>query len=446
MAQPASDSSDCIGDDALFELALGKLEASAVFEAEAHLRSCAECRTVLAEVAQSLEPSRPSAAEGGGLRIARYGVLEPLGAGAWGVVYKAFDPNLRRTVALKVLRRDPDTSSNDPNARVLREAQAMAQLSHPNVVPVYDAGVHESSVYIVMEYVDGKTLAEWLAADRGLEEILRVFLAAGQGLAAAHDRGLVHRDFKPENVLVSSSGIAKVTDFGLARMAAVPAQDPKLDGSEPLTTQTRGLVGTPVYMAPELFEGTAADAASDQFSFCVALYAALTGQHPFCADQGIAFAELLLRVKSGVCEPVPPERPLPEHVLCALRRGLSPAPEARFASMHKLLAALGPPRLSRKAALLMLAGVAALIPATLVAVKLVSTPKSVPAPAASVVVTQPVPTAAAPPPPEVVAPAPAHTAPRVPASSSAAKPRPPARRPSTPAPDVRYRDGLKDPF
>jgi len=169
-------------------------------------------------------------------------------------------------------------ASPDQSERLLREAQAMARLSDPHVVAVYDVGLHEGTVYLVMEYIDGPTLSEWLRAEkRSTAEILRVFGDAARGLWAAHQKGLVHRDFKPENVLVTRDGRAKVTDFGLAReteswlLLRLPDD---VAAAEPYAP-TRGLVGTPAYMAPELFEGERATPQSDQFAFAVSLFVAL---------------------------------------------------------------------------------------------------------------------------------------------------------------------------
>jgi len=295
-----SDSGPCLSDDVLFAFATGSIDELLRTRAEAHVADCADCRTVLAQAARALEECSPETAEGAdpSRSIGRYRLTALLGAGAAGVVYRAFDPELERVVALKILMSTAEDYARAPREQILREARAMAQLSHPNVVTVFDVGLAEDAVFIVMEYAPGTTLEHWLrAAARRHDEIVAAFVAAGRGLAAAHAKRLVHRDFKPENVLVSSDGQVKVTDFGLARSLgrAEPGVLNGLKGSD-VTTRTRGVFGTPAYMAPELFSGAPADAASDQFSFCVALLAALLGRHPFGADEGVRVSELILRM------------------------------------------------------------------------------------------------------------------------------------------------------
>src|SRR5882724_7447993 len=286
------DVSPCVDDETLFAFARGELAETELQRVEAHLKDCADCRAVLAEAARSLEPATDEATgseHGGPASIARYQIMTLLGAGAAGVVYRAFDPQLKRAVALKLLRPELHGSSPEQSERMLREAQAMARLSDPHVVAVYDVGLHEGTVYLVMEYVDGHTLSAWLRAEpRTTGEILKVFADAGRGLAAAHQKGLVHRDFKPENVLVARDGRARVTDFGLARESEAWLSERQGDDqtSTELYAPTRGLVGTPAYMAPELFEGGRASPASDQFAFSVALFVALFDKHPFKAGEG----------------------------------------------------------------------------------------------------------------------------------------------------------------
>ena len=333
----------CLADETLFAFVLGQLPKESVAEVERHISECDECRSVVAETAQAVtvaEPSRPSPESA--RRIGRYDLLGLLGAGAYGVVYRAFDPDLRRTVALKVLR--PDEHSNDPlrRERMVREAQAMAQLSHPNVVAVYDVGVHSDTIYIVMEYVAGGTARDFLTRQsRGMAEVLGMYLQAGRGLAAAHAKGLVHRDFKPENVLVGSDGQVRVTDFGLARIVggavAAPTRPDRQQSIE--LSATKGLIGTPGYVAPEQFAGAAADARSDQFSYCVALFAGLYGRHPFRAEAGVSLEELSTRVRSGIVEEIAETQRMPG-VHRLLLRGLHPDPRERLPNMDALLLGL----------------------------------------------------------------------------------------------------------
>lgn len=333
-------------DETLFALARGELAAPELAQAEAHLRGCADCRAVLAEAARSLEPASTVERDGderGPTRIARYEIVSLLGAGASGVVYRAFDPQLKRAVALKLLRPELHGDSPEQSGRMLREAQAMARLSDPHVVAVYDVGLHEGTVYLVMEFIDGHTLSDWLRAQpRASSEILAVFADAARGLWAAHQKGLVHRDFKPENVLVARDGRARVTDFGLARQSEswLRERHPDEQASTELYAPTRGLVGTPAYMAPELFEGGVASPASDQFALCVALFVALFGQHPFKAGEGISLSELVTRVRAGTLRRPAFSEPSHERLFDVLERGLAAAPSARFDDMPQLLAAL----------------------------------------------------------------------------------------------------------
>ena len=287
---------------------------------------------------------RPQPAQvAGAPHSSRYTVLEQLGKGGMGVVYLAHDRELNRRVALKVLR--PESRSEAADARLQREAQAMARLDHPNVVAVFDVGrLEEGQLFVAMELVDGLSLRKWLTdEERGVRAILRAFVDAGRGLAAAHEAGLVHRDFKPDNVLVGKDGGVRVADFGLARVAQAneggamqepsDANLPPLPDSfiEPLT-RTGALVGTPLYMAPEQLRGEPSDARSDQFGFCVALYEALYRERPFDAKTAPA---LLATITAGPRRPK--SRKVPGRIFEALRRGLLADPAQRWPSMDELL-------------------------------------------------------------------------------------------------------------
>ena len=270
--------------------------------------------------------------------IGRFQIQRMLGAGGMGVVYAATDPQLGRTVALKLIQ--PTTAGERATDRLLREAQAMARLQHPNVVAVHEAGVHGGQVYLAMEYVDGGTLDAWLhARERTWQDVIAVLTQAGDGLAAAHAAGLIHRDFKPANILMSGAR-ARISDFGLARAAAAAEDLERTAGDGDLLlgtplTRTDVILGTPAYMAPEQLHGAAATAASDQFAFAVVTYEALAGHRPFQAD---SVGALLTAIERGQVPPI--KRDVPASLLTVLRRALAVDPAARFPDMPALLAAL----------------------------------------------------------------------------------------------------------
>jgi tetratricopeptide (TPR) repeat protein len=305
-----------------------------------------------------------------GATIGRYVVEEQVGEGGMGVVLAAYDPELHRRVALKLLQPDLSRagSGTDGRARLLREAQAMAQLSHPNVIHVYDVGTVEDHVYIALEFIDGQNLGQWIRRDKpAWRDVLRVFIAAGRGLAAAHAAGLVHRDFKPDNVLMGKDGRVLVTDFGLARAESdrlddtptapsSPRSSPWSRGSqprllEPLTAYGT-VLGTPGYAAPEHLRGATGDARSDQFSFAASLYAGLWCKRPFPADSWASYKHMLDR---GF--PEPPDSNVPAWLRRALERGMAIDPAARFPSMDVFLEALSTDPAARRRTLLIAAGV-----------------------------------------------------------------------------------------
>jgi eukaryotic-like serine/threonine-protein kinase len=289
--------------------------------------------------------------------VGRFIVHRLLGSGGAGVVYAAHDSELDRTIALKVLRGEL-AERLDAHARFLREAQALARLSHPNVIAVYDVGAADGRTFIAMEYIPGETLADWVARTRpSWPQVVAVLIKAGRGLAAAHAAGLVHRDFKPANLLVGADGRVVVTDFGLARAVAETGTAPGDDEAEGSPhksaiarsiTASGAIQGTPAYMAPEQRAGMAGDARADQFSFCVTLHEALFGEHPFLAPRSSAPGERGERAPTldWPAEETAPSAPsearrVPAWLERAVRRGLRWRPEERHPSMDSLLVALG---------------------------------------------------------------------------------------------------------
>jgi WD40 repeat protein len=293
-------------------------------------------------------------------KIGRFTILRELGAGGMGVVYVAYDEELDRRVAVKLLRES--STDTQGKARLQREAQAMARLSHPNVVTVHEVGTHLEQVFVAMEFVPGGDLRAWLRSPRTWREVVAMFCQAGEGLAAAHDAGLVHRDFKPDNVLVGVDGRARVADFGLAyARAQEPEREPS--GEAPRAnldrtlTQPGAVMGTPAYMSPEQLVGDAIDVRTDQFAFCVALWEGLYGKRPFTAPN---FAALVTAVREGrIVEPVV-THDVPAWLHAALVRGLSADADARWPSMHALLAVLGNDAQARRRRTLRIAAIAGL--------------------------------------------------------------------------------------
>jgi serine/threonine protein kinase/tetratricopeptide (TPR) repeat protein len=393
---PPAESRTCPSEDAIAAFLGDELGAAEREALERHMDRCSACQAVVAGMIRVFAGSRiattgPDGSVGHesaptrsldplppGATIGRYRLVAMVGIGGMGIVYAAEDPELQRRVAVKVLRTQGQGDVNGLSQRLLREARALAKLSHPNVIPVYDVGTWNDRVFVAMEFVDGWTLGKWLAEHpRTWTSIAPMVLAAGRGLAAAHEAGFVHRDLKPDNILVSRSGRVFVTDFGLARWAeattvqpsatsptgwtiaehttAVEAQESTGPGPgtgpgsdahtqpEPFATLTRSgaFVGTPAYMAPEQFAAQHVGAAADQFAFCVVVWEALFGKRPF---EGRTLGALA----HAVCEADPPPFPsgvhVPRPVKAALLRGLAKRPEDRHPSMAALLHALEPTR------------------------------------------------------------------------------------------------------
>jgi tetratricopeptide (TPR) repeat protein/predicted Ser/Thr protein kinase len=300
----------------------------------------------------------------------RYQILGKLGAGGMGVVYDAYDPILDCRVALKQLSAPRDADAAHLVDQLRREARIMARLrGKPHIVTLYDFFADDDNVFVVMEFVDGTNLRAWQAHARPWQDILDAYLQAGRGLRLAHETGLVHRDFKPENVLMDRHGVVKVADFGLAHTLGSPThgESSKESGGEGT------LSGTLYYMAPEQFNDDKIGPAADQYSYCVALYEALFGHHPMLPPETQLAASrkqtvradhpLVAAILRGQFRPPPRGHQVPRHIVQALRRGLDPKPADRYPSMHELLAELSA-RPGRRKLLLAVGGLALAVGAT----------------------------------------------------------------------------------
>lgn len=279
-----------------------------------------------------------------GQSVGRYIIESLLGEGGMGEVYRARDSRLERAVALKVLRNDTDAASEDWEHAVLRmqqEARAVAALSHPGIVAIYDIGDHDGVPFIAMELVGGQPLRELIGRDVPLATRRRILLDVAKALGAAHEAGFVHRDIKPENILVRPDGATKILDFGIARKTSLHVDQTAqtLDAHGPtkeavLTGMTAdgALVGTPAYMSPEQLRGETADARSDQFAWGVVAHELLSGKHPFRAEAGA------IRVMAAIlAEPPEPLVDIPAELQAAVVRALEKEPDKRWASMHELI-------------------------------------------------------------------------------------------------------------
>jgi serine/threonine protein kinase len=387
---------NCIEENTIVDLLDGTLSPLRIEPVREHLQACSACRGLLSELnRQQDRPSASNRTNSGGVglpwdppaiapgdSVGRYIVVERLGAGGMGVVYAADDPVLARRVALKLIHAAHRSDTGGRwRERLLQEARAIARLSHPNVIAVYDVGWFGEQIHVAMELVEGASLRAWLGGrPRGWREVLPIFAAAAHGLNAAHAAGLVHRDFKPDNVLVGHDGRVRVMDFGLARWLAdegsptppAGAAGPDsttaaaaIDAGRPATdrrlTISGALVGTPGYIAPEVMCGRPADSRSDQFSFCVALHEALTGHRPVWFSSSGSLAKV---------EPAWPGPRIPRWLRAAVRQGLHGDPLRRHPSMAALAIMLetGPRRRRVAAALLgALAAAALMVVAVIVA-------------------------------------------------------------------------------
>ncbi|HEY5927692.1 MAG TPA: protein kinase [Kofleriaceae bacterium] len=332
----------CPSTDLMLDYVERRVRSDERDEVEEHVDRCSACRELTAELARITAFDRPpSAPSDDPKRIARYRIESRLGEGGMGTVYVAYDPELDRRVALKLVH--PELTQLDAVERLLREGRTLARLTHPNIVTVYDAGTDDDRVYIAMELVEGDTLSAWLdSAPRHWREIVTMFVAIGHGLAAAHRTGVVHRDVKPDNVLVARNGDPKVVDFGLA--GGVPT--PNGEAPDPISriTQEGTVLGTPAFMSPEQWNGSDVGPATDQYSLCAALRDALgTRARPAWIDR-------------------------------AIERGTANDPRARFSSMTALADALDPDRRARRRRTIAIAIAAPMLLASIASVALLRSP------------------------------------------------------------------------
>lgn len=340
----------CPDENRIAAMIQGFLDEESLRRVEDHIDVCPACTSLLAELAPLLaggaQPADGAERHDGGL--GRYRIMDTLGAGAMGVVYLAYDPRLKRNVALKLIRPELLARGDEPvRGRLLREARLLASLSHPNVLTIFDADATSDSIFLATEYVEGATLGQWVANTRpSWHAVVKVFIQAARGLSAAHRRGLIHRDIKPSNILVGTDGRARLTDFGLAtsRPAEVDLalRRPDAASSTNLLSVEGAIVGTPAYMAPEQLAGQTANALSDQYAFCRTLLECL------CSDgdgrTGPAPGSGGARTPEGRedwARHLQERQPsLPPALGRAIFRGLSLDPEARFRSMTELRGAL----------------------------------------------------------------------------------------------------------
>lgn len=327
----------CIEEDAALALIQGEDVSP---EVKQHLATCEVCREFVAGLARVMVPDTTASLGGWGplegqlepgTPLGDYVVESMLGRGGMGVVYAAHDTRLDRAVAIKLLR---DDVGSRRVARLRREAAAMAKLSHPNVAEVFDFGESDRGPFVVMERIRGETLATWASGGRSTADVIATYAQAGQGLAAAHRAGLVHRDFKPSNAMVVTEGDVgrvKVLDFGLAADFSLGSFD---DGPSRGSSTLGGLGGTPRYASPEQLLGRPVTPRSDQFSFCVAVFEALSGRLPFPGDTAHARRTAMLAGKMAALPGT-----VPDAVVAALTRGLDADPALRFPTMDALLGA-----------------------------------------------------------------------------------------------------------
>ncbi|HAA58423.1 MAG TPA: hypothetical protein DCE42_26910 [Myxococcales bacterium] len=356
---------ECPDENTIVSLLEGTLSEDQIAQVEFAIDRCPDCQELMVELAHMLDLPQPSLTNTAPQEtpkkepaqeqvfvhnIGRYRILNTLGKGGMSVVYEAYDEPLHRRVALKVTR--PDIFSEHLReslfARLLREGRLLAQLQHPNIPVVYEVGEWDNQIYMAIQLVRGQTLRAWTKQrDADWREILRHYMEAGKAIEAAHQAGIIHRDIKPDNILIDDMDRVFLVDFGLAR--ATPSSKRSLlpftpkpvisaidHPKMPYATKTGIMLGTPAYMSPEQFYGQDADERSDQFSFCFALYEALCGMSPY---GGADLQEKMTSIHQGEII-LPTESPVPQALFEVLVKGLRPLPDQRFSSMKDLLTAL----------------------------------------------------------------------------------------------------------
>ena len=362
---------ECLDDAVMADLAGNKLSPAQRDAVMEHVEQCPSCDERLQERLFGEDEATVQAAAGvletkdedlgqtlPGRTLGRYLIIEQVGKGALGAVFAAYDPELDRRVAIKVLHRNVSADDAQLRDNLRQEARIMAKLSHPNVVPIFDVGIADERLFIAMELIDGVTLREWSPPEEGGWKVVRdVYEKAGHGLAAAHAAGLIYRDFKPSNVMLGNDERVRVLDFGIAEAVFSPVAGPGAIGPDPSVQGPSGGIGTPGYMAPEQYSAeTKIDGRADQYAFCVSLYQSLYGNRPF----GGRTLDVVRKntLEQNWSEPLR-DPGVPSWLRAIIIRGLSLQPELRWPDMESLLHALVKDRRSRRTQMLALAGVVA---------------------------------------------------------------------------------------
>lgn len=331
--------STCPDENTLTAYLDGSLQQGHHVALQAHIEQCHDCTELLVHMAHLLIPAPSAPLSPVGQTIQQYHVKRPLGKGGMGMVFEAFDTQLHRRVALKMVRQDPyDTHQRKQlKKRLIREARTLASIAHPHILPVYDIGEWDGQIFVAMQLVEGTDLRAWLVQQTpDWRTILDRFLQAAKGLWAAHKHGLVHRDIKPDNFLMSREEHVYLADFGLVASNVSPEWSAHQDTQQLRLTQAGTLVGTPGYIAPEICGGQPASPLTDQFSFCVALYESLYKQKPYPTTP----EHIHLQAISQGLFLAPPPSPIPNAILPILQKGMSPTPRERFDNMGAFIDAI----------------------------------------------------------------------------------------------------------